>query len=205
MDIGKTYDRIAEDWHKDHNSDTWWVEETNKFLALLPSRGSVLDVGCGSGVKSKYMLEKGFRVVGIDVSEGLLKIAQRESPSGEFLLLSMTELDSLTEEFDGVFAQASLLHIPKAEASGVVRQMAGRARPGGYVYIAVKRAWEGAPEEEVKKENDYGYEYERFFSYYTPEELSGYMKAAGLEVVSESSSQSGNTVWLQIVGRKPLA
>jgi len=202
-DLQETYDRIAEDWHADHLDDDWWVAETDHFISLLPTGGTVLDVGCGSGVKSKYMAERGLRVVGIDISEGLLAISRRELPSGDFRLLSMTELDTLPEQFDGTFAQASLLHIPKAQAPDVVRQMAGVTKPGGYVYVSVKGLREGRPEEEIKEEDDYGYTYERFFSYYAPEELAGYMEAAGLTVVTNSASVSGSTRWLQVVGQRP--
>lgn len=205
MNIAETYDRIAEDWHKNHTSDTWWVAETDAFLARLPEGGTVLDVGCGSGVKAKCMMERGFKVVGIDVSEGLLAIARRESPQGDFRLLSMYDLPTLSEQFDGVFAQASLLHIPKKDAARIVSYMAERTNPCGFVYIAVKGAREAAPDEEIKREDDYGYEYERFFSYYTPEELERYLVSAGIEVLALSSSPSGRTTWLQIVGQKPLA
>ena len=205
MNLAETYDKIAEDWHKDHTQDSWWVEETDAFLARLPEAGSVLDVGCGSGVKAKYMMERGFKVVGIDISEGLLAIARREFPNGDFRNLSMHDLDSVVESFDGVFAQASLLHIPKKDAADVVRKMAARAKPGGHVYISVKQAREGTPEEEIKAEDDYGYVYERFFSYYTSEELKAFMEAADLTVVVSSASVSGRTTWLQVIGQKPLA
>lgn len=205
MNLADTYNRIAEDWHKDHLDDSWWTEETEHFITLLPEGATVLDVGCGSGTKSKYMKSRGLFVVGIDISDGLLAIARRESPDIEFVNHSMMELDSFPGQFDGVFAQASLLHIPKADAPGVVRQMAGKTKPGGHVYIAVKQAHEGTPEEEIKKEDDYGYEYERFFSYYTPLELESYAKDAGLIVLANTSSVSGNTTWLQIVCQKPLA
>lgn len=138
MNLAKTYDKIAEDWHKDHAEDTWWVEETDAFLKRLPEGGTVLDVGCGSGVKSKYMLERGFRVVGIDISDALLAIARRESPSGDFRNVSMYNLDSIQEQFDGVFAQASFLHIPKKDAADVVAD--GEARCAWRVCVCLGKA-----------------------------------------------------------------
>lgn len=203
MNLKETYNRIAENWHHDHVDDAWWVEGTDAFIKELPQGGSVLDVGCGSGVKSKYFAERGCKVVGIDISDGLLDIARREVPAAEFRELSMTDLDLMTETFDGVFAQASLLHIPKKEAGEVVKEMAKRLVPGGLLYIAVKEGRPDKPEESVERENDYGYEYERFFSYFTLAELEQYLRDAGLEVVSKSRSPnpSGKTVWLQIIGK----
>ena len=204
MDLKETYNRIAEDCHRDHTSDDWWVEGTNAFIQKLPVGSHVLDVGCGSGVKSKYFIDHGFKVTGIDISDKLLEIARREAPEGEFKVLSMTELDSMPETFDGVFAQASLLHIPKKDSGEMVKKMARRLVSGGLLYIAVKEAFGGTSEEEVLKENDYGYEYERFFSYFTMEELEKYLADAGLKDVSKlpNSNPSGKTVWLQIIGQK---
>lgn len=52
MSLKSTYNKIAEDWSKDHRDDDRWQEGTDKFLALLPKGASILDVGCGAGVKS---------------------------------------------------------------------------------------------------------------------------------------------------------
>lgn len=204
MDLKETYDLIAEDWHRDHIADDWWIEGTNLFIQQLAPGAHVLDVGCGSGVKSKYLSEHGLKVMGIDISDKLLEIARHEAPEAEFKELSMTDLDTISEKFDGVFAQASLLHIPKKDAAEVVKKMAGRLTPGGVLYIAVKETRADKPEEAVEKESDYGYDYERFFSYFTLVELRQYLADAGLTFISESRSPnpSGKTVWLQIIGTK---
>ena len=204
MDLKDTYNRIAEDWHRDHIPDTWWEEGTRMFDELLPIGAHILDVGCGSGVKAKYFIEHGMKVTGIDISDKLLEIAKREAPNAEFKELSMFDLDMMPETFDGVFAQASLLHIPKKDAGEVVKKMTGRLTRNGLLYIAVKEKREDKPEEEVAKENDYGYEYERFFSYFTMDELEQYLTEAGLKIVSKlrNPNPSGKTVWLQIIGKK---
>jgi len=203
MDLREAYNLIAEEWHRDHSSDDWWVEGTDAFVRELPNGGRVLDVGCGSGVKSEYLIAHGLNVVGIDVSDKLLDIARREVPEGDFRVLSMTDLEKMPETFDGVFAQASLLHIPKEDAGEVVKKMAERLAPGGLLYIAVKEVREGRPEEEVVKEHDYGVAFERFFSYFTMAELERYLADAGLSVVLRlrNPSPSGKTVWLQIIGK----
>jgi SAM-dependent methyltransferase len=203
-DLQETYDRIAEDWHRDHERDDWWVAGTDAFAKLMPAGGSILDVGCGSGMKARYLAKLGFAMTGIDISQGLLDIARREAPTGRFMLLPMEELDTLPDTFDGVFAQASLLHIPKQEAGVVVQKMANRLKRGGYLYLAVKELRAGHAPEEVLRENDYGYEYERFFSYYTMTELKRYLVESGLSVVEEIPypHPNGKTVWLQIIGQR---
>jgi SAM-dependent methyltransferase len=55
-----TYDRIAEDWAKDHEGDTRWRECTARFASLLPQHARVLDAGCGSGQKARFFQDRGF-------------------------------------------------------------------------------------------------------------------------------------------------
>ena len=194
-----TYDRIAEDWAKDHEGDTWWRECTTRFASLLPQGARVLDAGCGSGQKARFFQDRGFQVLGIDFSEKLFEIARQTATASDFRLLDLRDIRTLSEQFDGVFAQASLLHIPKAETFSVIEGMVSRLVPQGLLYIAVKAQRPGHPEEEMVTENDYGYDYERFFSYYTLDEMRRQVDRLGLSLVHGEVSQD----WMQIIARKP--
>jgi SAM-dependent methyltransferase len=202
MNLKDTYNRIAEEWHKDHTSDDWWVEGTDRFVSLLKPGSFVLDVGCGSGVKSAYLTGKGLRVLGIDFSDKLIDIAKRETPGAEFRVMDMHDASALAEEFDGIFAQATFLHIPKKELAGVIEGLVQKLVSGGMFYAAVKGLRDGGPEEEVKEENEYGYPYQRFFSYYSMDELTHHFETAGLEVLYTDSKKTGRSDWLQIIGKK---
>ncbi len=204
VQLAATYNRIAEDWHREHKSDDWWIEGTNEFAQLLPSKATVLDVGCGAGIESKYLASKGLQVTGIDFSQNMLVIARREVPEATFTLCSIEDSASLQKTFDGVFAQAVLLHIAKAKVKTAIRTLVSLIKPGGLIYIAVKRRRARQPEEHIIEEDDYGYTYERFFSYYEPEEIKKAMQAAGLTVCYEDIGEYGSTKWLQIIGRKQL-
>jgi trans-aconitate methyltransferase len=202
MDLRETYNKIAEDWHKDHHQDDWWVAGTDHFVSLLKHGDSVLDVGCGAGNKSKYLRGKGLVVLGIDFAENLIAIAKRENPDISFGVMDMHDVPSLPQEFDGIFAQASLLHIPKKEAGQVIQSLVSKLKQSGFLYVAVKGQREDGVEEEVKTEDDYGYSYERFFSYFTMEELTNYFEAAGLKIVYKDVKEMRKTDWLQIIGEK---
>lgn len=198
-----TYDRIAEDWARDHEGDTWWREWTATFASMLPHRARVLDAGCGSGQKARFFQDRGFRVIGIDFSEKLLEIARQTASASEFRQLDLRDIRTLPEQFDGVFAQASLLHIPKTEAFSVIEGMVSRLVPRGLLYIAVKAQRPGDPEEEIVTESDYGYDYERFFSYYTMDEMRTHADRLGLSVVhAEVSPVASKGNWLQVIARK---
>jgi SAM-dependent methyltransferase len=202
MDLKSTYNKIAEEWVKDHDKDTWWQEGTDAFLSLLPKNSKILDVGCGGGIKSRYIANKGYQVTGIDFSEKMVGIAKRESPELNFKVIDIYELEKYETIFDGVFAQAVLLHIPKKEIMKVLVKMKDKLNPDGLLYIAVKSIKEDGLEENVVKEEDYGYEYERFFSYFNIDELKEYIKKLNMELIWEGKTNSGRAGWLQVIGRK---
>lgn len=202
MDLKSTYNKIAEDWVKDHNKDDWWQGGTDTFLSYLPKGASILDVGCGGGIKSKYIANKGYKVTGIDFSEKMIEIAKRELPDLYFDVVDVYELDKYSKTFDGIFAQAVLLHIPKAKVMDVLIKMKGRLNPSGLLYIAVKGVKDDGIEEGITKESDYGYEYERFFSYFSLEELKDYITKLDMELVWAGSTGSGRANWHQVIGKK---
>ncbi len=202
MDLKSTYNKIAADWMNDHSNDTWWVDGTEHYLSFLKPGDSILDVGCGAGVKSDYLLRRDFEVTGIDFSEKMIELAKKRVAKGEFSVKDIKEPLGFDNQFEGVFAQAVLLHISKKEVVGVLKNLIAAIKEGGYLYIAVKELRDGRPEEEIVTENDYGYDYQRFFSYYTLEEMKKYLSEVEMKVVYETVTSSGKTNWIQIVAQK---
>lgn len=200
MDIKSTYNKLAYDWYRDHQDDRWWVDSTNKFISYFKKGDIVLDAGCGSGVKAKVLSKSELKVVGIDISEKLLEIAKKEAPSATFYGMDMRDVGKLTEQFDGIFSQASLLHIPKAEVQDVIKKMYDKLKPKGYFYIAVKEKKD--KDEEIVAEEDYGYRYERFFSYYTLDEIKKYLENLNMKMVYQTIAEHGKTNWIQVIGKK---
>ena len=202
MNLRDTYNRIAKDWMTDHHSDTWWIEGVNEYLSKLETGASILDVGCGAGEKSKYLIGKGFKVTGVDFSDQMIELAKSQVPQATFCVQDIRQPLTLDEQFDGVFVQAVLLHISKKDLPNVLKNILAPLRPGGYFYAAVKERRENHVEEEVVTENDYGYDYERFFSYYTMPELKNFIEKAGAAVIYEHTVTPGHTNWIQVVAKK---
>lgn len=197
-----TYNQIAQHWHEDHLNDDWWIESTTKFISLFKPGNSILDIGCAGGKKSAFIKEHDLAVTGIDISEEMIKLAQARAPEVTFHVLDLENIDQLPGTFDGLFMQAVLLHVPKSQAPATIKKLVEKLKPGGYFYIAVKEQCPGKPPEEILTENNYGYPYQRFFSYYQPEEIEDYFKQAGLTVISEDISRHGKTNWIQVIARK---
>ena len=97
-------------------SQTLGVDMTelyDRFLPQLPKKGLILDAGCGSGRDAKNFLDKGYRVVAFDASS---KMAQHASSLTDMDVACMTFAEvNWTEQFDGIWCSASLLHVPADE------------------------------------------------------------------------------------------
>ncbi|MEK7459627.1 MAG: class I SAM-dependent methyltransferase [Patescibacteria group bacterium] len=200
--LKKTYNKIAKDWNSDHLRDDWWIEGADIFSSFLPKDSFVIDIGCAGGYKTEYLKQKGFSIEGIDFSEGMIYDAKKKFPNIDFKVFDVYDLDNLDKTYDGIFCQAVLLHIPKKNVFGILEKMKKRLKNSGLLYIAVKEKKENGVEEEIKKEDDYGYEYERFFSYYSLDELKKYFKDLDMEIVYESVVNSGRSNWINIIVKK---
>jgi 2-polyprenyl-3-methyl-5-hydroxy-6-metoxy-1,4-benzoquinol methylase len=197
-----TYDKIAQDWHQDHINDDWWYVVMNRLISMIPVGASVLDLGCGAGHQSKYFADRGFKVTGVDLSEEMVKISQHEVPNAKFHVLDLHDVDSLLEKWDCVCANAVLLHIPKTEIPSVLEKISHVLAPSGLLYVSVKESNTGLLDERIEIESDYGYEYKRFFSYYTQNEMDSYLKDIGMEIVYSGITSSGKTNWIQVIAKK---
>jgi len=106
------------------------------FLALLPPGGSILELGCGAGNHSARMLEAGFAVRPTDGSPEMAEVASRRlGRTVETMLFH--ELDE-HEAYDGVWASACLLHVPKDELGGIFRRIHRALKPDGVFYASFK-------------------------------------------------------------------
>ena len=111
-------------------------EIRDRFTQMLPPGATILDLGCGSGRDSKAFIEQGFRVVAVDGSEELCKLAEEyiQQP-----VVCSDFLDYKPEEtFDGIWACASLLHLTEAECQIVVDRLSKNLKPGGCFYMSFK-------------------------------------------------------------------
>jgi SAM-dependent methyltransferase len=89
-----------------------------RFLRELQPGAHILDAGCGSGRDSKAFLDRGFRVTAIDASPRVIEVASKVV-GGHCQVLRFQEM-AFREVFDGIWACASILHIPKREIPDIM-------------------------------------------------------------------------------------
>ena len=116
------------------NVDTGSLRE--RFLKYIPAGGSVLDLGCGSGRDSKCFKDAGYRVTAIDASQELC-IKASEYAGIDVRCMRFEELDDV-DLYDGVFACASLLHVPVVDLPKVMTKINTALKPRGVLYASFK-------------------------------------------------------------------
>lgn len=192
------YDKNAQDWSEKHglaNHQSYFEADMKDFFQTLPT-GKVLEIGSGHGGDAKLLIAKYGIVnyVGVDVSEGLLKIAKKENPGGTFLHQSVYELDFPDNSFDGFWVSAVLVHIPKNRLQEALSNLRKVTKTGGLGFISVM---EGRIDMEESRPG-------RFFSLWQKDEFENELKKAGFEIVNTSRYEPGvsQSPWLGFIVKK---
>lgn len=107
-----------------------------RFLAHIPAGGLILDAGCGSGRDSKAFLEGGYRIVAFDASPELAALAAKHIDCE----IGVRTFSDVHEEhcYDGVWACASLLHVPAQDLPAILGKLWQSLKPGGAFYLSFK-------------------------------------------------------------------
>ena len=122
------------------------------FLSLLSPGAHVLDAGCGSGRDSRAFLERGYEVTALDASEAMVELASHHI-GRPVLHLSFDQV-RFREHFDGVWASASLLHVPRHSIAKVLERLVIALKVGGVMYASFKYG-EGETIRDGRLFNDY--------------------------------------------------
>jgi SAM-dependent methyltransferase len=162
------YDSRAEDfWQGTRDHDV-----SQNMAALLKHISgappfTILDFGCGPGRDLKAFTDQGHAAVGLEGSARFAAMA-RDYSGCEVIEQDFLALDLPAARFDGVFANASLFHVPGRELPRVLRELHVALKPGGVLFSSNPR---GANEE--------GWNRGRYGAYHDLEAWRRYLTAAG--------------------------
>ena len=122
----RSYDRVADSFNHLTQKYTKPLAEKIVNLAEISGKKNVLDVGTGSGIvalEAARKLDSGSNVIGIDLSKGLMKIAEENAKEAgladrtKFLYMDAEKLEFKDKSFDAVISLYALLHFPHPEIS----------------------------------------------------------------------------------------
>lgn len=111
-------------------------EICDRFLKYVKPYGRIMDIGAGSGRDVKYFAEKGYTVEGVDASEKLCKLAS-EYTGIEIKCQRIQDWTS-TRKYDGIWANASLVHLEENEIEKFILNAERYLLDGGVMFFSLK-------------------------------------------------------------------
>lgn len=164
------------------------------FLSRLNPGAHILDAGCGSGRDGAAFVARGYQVTAVDASSAMVSAARERGLKAQVLRFQRM---TWCAEFDGIWACASLLHVPHRQIPGVLERFAHALKPGGILYISLKEG-EG---EGIAKDG-------RFFSYFRQREFERVLQDSGNFALLDSwltyseNSADKEWPWLNYLARR---
>jgi SAM-dependent methyltransferase len=200
-----TYDVIAEHYYLTATADlrAWKEASMRRFAGYLPGK-TVLVPGCGDGRDSRYLSALGLAVTSFDLSDGMLAIARRQDPVGDYRRLDFRDLARLDGPYDGIWASGCLYHLTKPEFARCVADCHALLAPNGVFYLTMKEGDGERFEEQPGPRYPGGAEAQtrlrgkRFYAYYGRDELIELL--AGFALLHEQRvepSEGGFELWLR--------
>jgi len=188
--------------HYDNNAASFFAgtidhDVTQNYAALLApfhadQKLDILDFGCGPGRDLKYFHELGHRPVGLDGSIEFCRMARQYSGC-EVLHQSFLNLSLQPQSFDGIFANASLFHVPGSEWPAVLNTLHNTLRTGGILFMSNPRG------------NAEGWSGERYGCYMEMDVVGARLRAAGFAILNHYYRPAGLPIerqpWLAIVSQ----
>jgi SAM-dependent methyltransferase len=194
-----TYDRIAQRYFDQQvrpraPADELFSDLEDSFVARVHRGAVVADLGCGPGLDAARFVTRGFRVIGLDLSAGMLEVAAERLP-GRVVQGDLRALPFEPSQLDGIWCVAALLHVPERDTSHVLVGFRRALRKAG-VLALVTALGDGEAYEDVPYATGEG----RWFVYRDQDTLLDQIDAAGFHVL-EHAEVSGNRQWFTVLAQ----
>jgi SAM-dependent methyltransferase len=185
------YERHAHHWDTNRTRNLFEKPWLERFRALLPTGGAVLDIGCGSGEPiARHFIEAEYELTGVDSSHAMISLCKARFPDKTWVVADMRAL-SLESRFNGILAWDSFFHLTPGDQRGMFKIFRQHARPkAALMFTSGPRAgvamgtYEGEP---------------LYHASLDPQEYRALLDEHGFESVSyvpEDPTCGAHTIWL---------
>lgn len=181
-DIQAGYDLVAE-----HYANEFFAELDRKpfdrqlldnFAEDVRSSGVVCELGCGPGQVARYLKDRGVDMRGVDLSLEMVRVAGDLNPDIPFAPGDMLALQLPDNSLAAFVLFYSIIHIQREQVTSAFKEMSRVLTPGGKVFLAFHGG-----DDELHRDEWYGQPVSIDFRLFQPEEMSGYLEAAGFREI----------------------
>src|SRR6266480_359543 len=138
--IRSSYDRVAERYADEYFSELERKPSDrnllDEFAAEVRDKGEVCEMGCGPGQIARYLKDRGVNIRGLDLSDVMVKCANRLNPHISFAQGNMLALDLPDDSLAGIVSFYGIIHLKRDEVSAALNEMNRVLQPGGNLLIA---------------------------------------------------------------------
>lgn len=132
------FDTYAQSYQEKFMNVDRYSESLESLSGFLKDKDSVLDIGCGPGNISRYLLEKhpNLQLLGIDLSPNMIELAGRNNPSANFQVLDCRNIELLSDSFDVIVCGFCLPYLSQKEVRSLIRKVSALLKPFGFFYLS---------------------------------------------------------------------
>jgi ubiquinone/menaquinone biosynthesis C-methylase UbiE len=177
----ETWNKVAS-LYQDKFMDLDIYNETYDFIChiIIKSKAKILEVGCGPGNITKYLLAKrpDFDAYGIDIAPNMIELAKKNNPAARFSVMDIRQISELKSEFDGIICGFCLPYLSQKDSTKLISDSYNLLTENGLIYISFV---EGDP-------NKSGFQFassgdRSYFYFHNLEELKEQLLKTGFEEV----------------------
>lgn len=193
--IREGYNKIAVDYSikRDQFKNLKYLEKLN---ALLKPNSKILDIGCGAGIPiDKFFIEKGHRIIGIDISEKQIELARKNVSKAEFKVKDISDLKENEYQVNAIVSFYTIFHLKRETHDDIFKKTSSFLPKGGLILISM-----GSTEWEGTEDNFHGIK--MFWSHYDSKKNSEIIKNAGFEILLDEIDTSGGEKHQIIMAKK---
>jgi SAM-dependent methyltransferase len=181
-ELQRSYDRVAGEYAGQFCDELGKKPFDRLMLRWLAEKvkglGRICDMGCGPGQVARYLHSLGANACGVDLSEGMVRQAQRLNPEIPFRQGDMLALAGVEDEaYGGIAAFYSIIHVPRASVVDALRELKRVLRRGGVLLLTFHIG-----QETVHKDEWWGEEVSVDFHFYESREMKAHLIKAGFEL-----------------------
>lgn len=177
----ETWDKIAKIYEAKFMGLRIYDETYDFFCEQLKDKKSVLEIGCGPGNISRYLLSKipDLDLLGIDIAPNMVELASQNNPSAKFQVLDCRSIDVLETKFDGIVCGFCLPYLIPEDAEKFIKDCSQLLNSNGVFYLSFV---EGNQEESGFKTSGTGDRV--YFQYFDLDEVEKQLKNNHFETIA---------------------